>query len=138
MPTCTVCGDRSVVRLEGESYCSKHAAEWDGNASYEAHPVIKSDLTCGHCGEEWDWTFRADQEEYEIECPGCGATWTTEGQQMSDDNERDAQHVDDLLEPEDREQLVAGDGGPADGSLFSRIWDRLARITGGKQDSEGK
>ena len=41
------------------------------------NPRIESVLTCGHCGEEWEWTFEPDQDHYEIECPGCGATWTS-------------------------------------------------------------
>ena len=69
------------IELNGECFSLYHLAMWKPaeTASSTVTPRLEGELTCGHCGEEWVWTFRADQEEYEIECPGCDATWTTEG-----------------------------------------------------------
>ena len=41
-------------------------------------PRIETQVTCGHCDEKWWYSFKADQEKHELECPGCGEPRTTE------------------------------------------------------------
>ena len=50
----------------------------DGGRDIVQNPRIESQVSCGHCGAEWWESIDTGRDHYEIECPGCGETWTTE------------------------------------------------------------
>lgn len=40
---------------------------------------LEAEATCGHCDTSWDVSSKfREGSPFEIECPGCGATWSTE------------------------------------------------------------
>ena len=52
--------------------------ETDGGRDFVQSPRIETQVSCGLCGAEWWESIDTGSDHYEIECPGCGETWTTD------------------------------------------------------------